>query len=72
MYLPEVYEIDDEFFEFDSRLTIYALCFGIAGEFCLISGNYSESELWNSKYESAMQVATSQNRVFSLRQRRWI
>ena len=72
MYLPEVYEIGDEILEFDSRLTIYALCYGIAGEFCLISGNYSESEMWNSKYENAMQVATTQNKVFSLKQRRWI
>ena len=72
MYLPELYEIGDEILEFDSRLTLFALCFGVAGEFCLISGNYSESELWNSKYENAMQVAISQKKIFSLKERRWI
>ena len=72
LYLPEIYEIDDDITEFDSRLTIYALCYGIAGEYCLISGNYSESELWNSRYENAMDVATSHRALFSLKKRRWV
>ena len=70
-YLPEVYEVGDTIEDFDTRLTIYALSFGVAAEFCLISGNYSESEMWNSRFESAMQVAKRRNLV-NLKGRKWL
>ncbi len=71
-FLPDIFELGDEITDFDSRLTIFAVCYGVASEFCLISGNYSESELWNSRFESAMDIAKRQNKVFSLKSRRWL
>lgn len=72
-YLPEIYELDDTISGF-GRLTIYALCYGVAEEFCLISGNYAESEMWHSKFENAMLVAKKPENieVRTLKQRRWI
>lgn len=70
-YLPEEYELDDDIEEFDSRLTVYNLAFGVAAEFCAISGNYSEAEMWNSKFVSAMENC-KKRRVASLKSRRWL
>ena len=71
MHLPEIYELNDTITDFDHRLTIYALCFGVAAEYCLISGNYSESEMWNSRFESAMQVASRKPKIAQLKGRLW-
>ena len=72
-YLPEIYELGDTISGFE-RLTIYALCYGVAEEFCLISGNYSESEMWQNKFQNAMCVAKKpvNAKVRTLKQRRWI
>lgn len=72
-YLPDIYKLTDTITGFE-RLTQYALCYGIAEEFCLISGNYSESEMWHSKFENAMLVAKRpvNAKVKTLKQRRWI
>ena len=56
----------------DPRLTIFALSFGVASEFCLVSGNYSESEMWNSKYQNAMNVCMRKMKISELKTRRWI
>ena len=71
-YLPEVYTLSGDITDFDSRLTIHALTFGVASEFCIISGNYSESEMWNSRFESSMQIAKRSLKVSELAKRRWI
>jgi hypothetical protein len=71
-YLPEIYQIGDTITDCDKRLTIYALSFGVAAEYCLISGNYSESEMWNSRFDSAMQIAKRNSKMPKLKERRWI
>ena len=70
-YLPEIVNIDDQI-NYDSRLTIYAICYGVAKEYCLVCGNYGESEMWESKFNNAMQVAVRKSGCVSLKPRRWI
>ena len=70
-YLPEVLELGDDI-EVDKRVTIFALCFGVCGEFCLVSGNYAESEMWNSKYQNAISVCKRSLKMPRLKNRRWI
>lgn len=72
-YLPKIYQLADTISGFE-RLTVYALCYGVAEEYCLISGNYSESEMWHSKFQNAMMIASKPNdvKVRTLKQRRWI
>ena len=65
-------EIIEYIEDVDSRLTIYALSFGVAEEFCLISGNYAESEMWNSKYQNALNVCVRSGKIPKLKSRRWI
>ena len=71
-YLPEIYELGDEIEDIDPRLTLFALSYGVSAEYCLISGNYSESELWLSRFEDAMRVATRSAKIPTLKERRWI
>ena len=71
-YLPEIYELNDEIEDIDLRLTLFALSYGVAAEYCLISGNYSESELWASRFNDAMRVATRNTKIPKLKERRWI
>ena len=70
-YLPEIVGLDDDIV-YDNRLTIYGLCYGVAKEYCLVCGNYSESEMWESKFISAMQIAVRKSGTVFLKQRRWI
>lgn len=70
-YLPEVLELGDDI-EVDKRVTIYALCFGVCAEFCLVSGNYAESEMWNSKYQNAINVCKRSLKMPELKHRRWL
>jgi hypothetical protein len=69
-HLPNIVELDDEF-SCDSRLTIQAISYGIAKEYCLICGSYDESALWESKFKNAMQVAIKKQSVVELKHRRW-
>jgi len=71
-YLPEIYEIGDDIDDCDCRVTLYSLCFGISAEYCLICGNYSESEMWNSRFENAIQIAKRSAKMPKLKERRWI
>lgn len=69
-YLPDIKTIGSEIIEFE-KLTIYALSYGVASEYCLICGNYSESEMWNSKFLKSMQSLTTKVGVFNLKSRRY-
>lgn len=71
LYLPDEYELADDIEEFDNRLTIYNLSYGVAAEFCAISGNYSEAEMWNSKFINSMENC-KKRKIADLKQRRWL
>ena len=70
-YFPEELELDDEF-DFYENLSKYAICYGICSEYCLILGDFSQSETWESKFENAMEMAKSQLKVVSIKSRRWL
>lgn len=69
-YLPELVDLNSSI-NHDSRLTLYGLCYGVAKEYCLVCGNYAESEMWESKFENAMQIAVKKCGGVYLKPRRW-
>ena len=71
-YLPQIVKTGDEIDGFDTKLTVFSLSYGVAAEFCTISGNYSEAEMWNSKFENAMEAVAKPHRTFELKKRRWL
>lgn len=70
-YLPEIVNLDDSVC-YDARLTLYSICYGVAKEYCLVCGNYGESEMWESKFNNAMQIACRKSGCVTLKPRRWI
>ena len=69
-YYPEELELNDEF-DFYENLSKYAICYGICSQYCLILGDFAQSETWESKFENAMEMAKSQLKVMSIKNRRW-
>jgi len=69
-YLPEEVDFDDEFDYFDN-LSKFAIYYGICSEFLMILGDFSQSEIWESKFENAMDIAKSSPRVVDIKQKRW-
>ncbi len=70
--LPDECTISGQILDFLPSLTIYALSYGVASQYCTISGNYSEAQMWHDKFENAMQVATRKSFVPQLKPRRWL
>ena len=70
--LPDECALDGQISDFLPNLTIYALSYGVASQYCTISGNYSEAEMWHNKFADAMQVATRKSFLPQLKQRRWL
>lgn len=70
-YLPNIVKLSDNI-TYDNRLTIYGLSYGVAKEYCLVCGNYAESEMWESKFVNAMQIACRKPCSVNLAKRRWL
>lgn len=70
-YIPEEFEIGDEF-DFCENLSKFAICYGICSEYCLILGDFAQSETWESKFENSLDSAKSDLRIPKIRPRRWI
>src|SRR5574344_1592214 len=70
-YLPEVLTLQDQFSCFDSRLTLYAISYGVSAEFCLVTCNYSESEMWQDKFEKSVRTLLRNPKIVKLCNRRW-
>lgn len=68
-YLPQQVSLDAPEIQLQN-ISIYALSYGVAREYCIISGNYSEAELWDSKFKEVMKLS-KQKSVATLKVRRW-
>lgn len=56
-YLPVERSIDD-LFEYDkTAMGKTGFCYGVAAEYCLISGRFSEAENWESRFKNAIVCA---------------
>lgn len=71
-YLPPIFELNSDILCFDSRLTIFALSYGVSAELCLVTSNYSESEMWNSKFQNSMNILRRKASNLELKTRRWL
>ena len=70
-YAPETKRLDD-CSEYGSRVSERLLSYGVACEYCLISGLYDEAVVWDKKYKDALLCAHSANRPHVIRSRRWV
>lgn len=69
-YFPEKLDFDDtlEYFE---NLSQFAIYYGICSEFLMILGDFSQSEIWESKFENAMEMAKTDLKVVNVKHKRW-
>lgn len=56
--------------EFSDKISERLLSFGVASEFCLSRGQYSEAAVWEKRYREALRAASSP-RGTRIRARRW-
>ena len=70
-YLPDEVDLDGEFFDFVG-LPKYAIAYSVCSEYCLILGSFSESEMWESRFENLMKSCTSNLKVFAPKNKRWL
>lgn len=69
-YSPAEKEIGDDC-EFSAKISARLLSFGIACEFCLSRGQFSEAATWEKKYRDALLAANICRKRLSVRSRRW-
>lgn len=69
-YAPAKKELSDAS-EFTEKVSERLLSYGVASEFCLMRGQYSEAAVWERKYREALRAACSSSGTLRVRARRW-
>lgn len=70
-YAPERKTLNDDS-AFSERVSPRLMSFGIASEFLLSLARYSESDMWQRRYQEALRAAGILRRRLSVRARRWV
>lgn len=70
--LPEDFAIDQEVNLFSGRVLPQVMAYGVAREFCLINGDYSSADIWESRFKDSLKVGKSANRFVTLPKRRFL
>ncbi len=70
-YSPETKRLSDPS-EYAARVPERLLSYGVACEYCLISGQYDEALVWDKKYKDALLCAHASTRPRVIRSRRWV
>ncbi len=71
-YTPDDLNFEDEVFMFGGKLPERVFAYGIAMEFCLISGLYDDAEVWETRFYSGLKEVCSKKSEIRLPSRRWI
>lgn len=70
--LPADLTLNNEVNLFGGRVLAHVIAYGVAREFCYITGNYSDADLWESRFKSALKVAHSARVPSVLPKRRFL
>lgn len=70
-YTPAQRGLEDES-SFSDKISARLLSLGVATEFCLSRGQYSEAAMWEKKYRDALRAANIVRRKLAVRSRRWV
>jgi len=70
-FKPRIKALDDDADFADGVIGEYAICYGIATEFCIERGRLSDAELWNGKYDRALRGRLAERRKLKIRARKW-
>ncbi len=70
-YMPDSVTIDDDIESFSGKLTKRIIAYGVASEYCLISGLYDEASLWEKRFKDALLIASRKKSDVTVKARRW-
>ncbi len=70
-YSPESKRISD-YSDYSARVGERTFAYGVACEYCLVSGLYEEALVWDKKYKDALLCAQNASRPRVIRSRRWV
>ena len=69
-YMPAIKTVEDEL-DIGLGVTMQALAFGAAAEYCFMNGLYGEAEGWNKKYRAEIATSYRARPAKSIKERRW-
>ncbi len=58
--------------EYDGKVSKRLMSFGVACEFCLSRGQFSEAAVWQKRFQEALRAASLRRTRRSVRSRRWV
>ena len=70
-YAPEKKDFGDES-AFSGRISARLMSYGVASEFLLANARYTESDLFQKRYQDALRAAGILRRRLSMHARRWV
>ncbi|MDD4685756.1 MAG: hypothetical protein PHI76_00485 [Clostridia bacterium] len=70
-FIPDNLNLDEEVLLFGGKLLPQVLAYGIAREYCLISGEHSEADIWEKRYKDGIKIAMRKKSQIKIKPRRW-
>ena len=70
-YLPSRKTINEGVEDFNGKVSLLTLVYGIASEYCLIKGDYEQAVMWEEKYKNNLLNNARKARNITIRKRRW-
>lgn len=69
-FLPPPYNLEDNI-DYTSRISDRTVAYGIACEYCLVSGSVDEAVLWDKRYRDSLHNAEIKKNEMRVKMRRW-
>lgn len=69
--LPANFVIEDEVNLFGGRVLAQVMAYGVAREYAIILGNYSDADVWEARFKTALETSFSGRKVAVLPKRRF-
>lgn len=70
-YVPKDLILEDDVIMFGGKILPQVLSYGIAREYCLISGDHSEADIWEKRYKDGIFVEMRKKSQIKIKPRRW-
>ena len=70
-YLPNDFVLTDEVNLFGGKVLSQVMAYGVAREYCLIMGNYSDADVWENRFKNSLENIASKKMNVVIPKRRF-
>lgn len=70
-FIPEDLSLEDEVMLFGGKILPQVLSYGIAREYCLITGDHKEADIWEKRYKDGIFAEMRKKSQIKIKSRRW-